>query len=131
VIIIDHFPPYANPDDIAMSIYQRGQEHAWHARHPELAAQTGLPIMDISILTARGDDWFACLPAYGTAPEVLRDQLLQVHGVSIYVSVGLPRPLPAMIRTWIRTHQHEDLHASLTALENALATRRQKSLAYD
>ena len=119
VIIIDHFPPYANPDDIAMSIYERGRERAWHARHPELAAQTGLPIMDISILSARDDDWFACLPSFGTAPEVLRDQLLKVHGVTIYISVGLPRPLPAMIRTWVRTHQHEDLHASLTALENA------------
>jgi hypothetical protein len=84
--------------------------------------------MDISILTARGDDWFACLPAYSTPPEVLRDQLLKVHGVSIYVSVGLPRPLPAMIRSWVRTYQHEDLHASLTVLENALASRQQQRL---
>jgi len=61
---------------------------------------------------------------------VLRYQLLKVHGVSIYVSVGLPRPLPAMIRTWTRTHQHQDLPASLGALEEALATRQQKSLSY-
>jgi hypothetical protein len=103
-------------------------EYAWHARHPELGALTGLPIGELVDLTARGDYWFACLLADGPPPEVLRDQLLKVHGVTIYVSVGLPRPLPAMIRTWIRTHQHEDLHASLTALENALASRRQKRL---
>jgi hypothetical protein len=131
VIVIDKFPPYANPDETAYSIAERAREHSWHARHPELAAQTGLPIKDIQILTSRGDDWFACLPADGTPPEVLRDQLLKVHGVSIYVSVGLPRPLPTMIRTWTRTHQHQDLPASLTALEKALATRQQKSLSYN
>lgn len=128
VIIADNFPPYANPDDIAMSIGRRGQEYAWHARHPELGALTGLPIKDLADLTARGDYWFACRPADGTPPELLRDQLLKVYGVTIYVSVGLPRPLPTMIRTWTRTHQHEDLHASLTVLEDALASRRQKRL---
>jgi hypothetical protein len=128
VIIIDNFPPYANPGDIAMSIGKRGQQYAWHARHPGLGALTGLPIKDIQILTATGDDWFAYLPADGTPPQLLRDQLLKVHGVTIYVSVGLPKPLPAMIRTWTRTHQHEDLQASLAALETALASRQQKSL---
>jgi hypothetical protein len=34
--------------------------------------------------------------------------------------VGLPKPLATMIRTWTRAHQHEDLHASLAALEAAL-----------
>jgi hypothetical protein len=37
-----------------------------------------------------------------------------------------------MIRTWTRAHQHEDLHASLTALDDALASRQQRHLtAYD
>ncbi len=132
VIILDNFPPYASTDDTMVSIANRAQEYAWKTRHPELAAQSGLPIKDLIDLTARGDYWFACLPANGTPAEVLRDQLLKVHEVTIYVSVGLPRPLPAMIRTWTRTHQHENLHASLTTLENALASRQQKRLqAYD
>jgi hypothetical protein len=80
------------------------------------------------LTTARGGYWFACLPADGTPPEVLRDQLLKVHGVSIYITTRLPRPLPAMIRTWIRANQHEDLPGSLIALENALASRQQKRL---
>jgi hypothetical protein len=66
IIIIDNFPPYANPDDIAMSIGKRGQEYAWHARHPGLGALTGQPIKDIADLTTRGEYWFACLPADGT-----------------------------------------------------------------
>src|SRR5258708_36265601 len=125
---VDTSPPYVSTDDTLVSIADRAQEHVWQARHPELAAQSGLPIKDIRDLTSRGDYWFACLPANGTPPEVLRDQLLKVYGVTIYVSVGLPRPLPAMIRSWTRTYQHEDLQASLTALENALASRQQKRL---
>jgi hypothetical protein len=46
--------------------------------------------------------------------------LMKVHGVSIYITTRLPRPLPAMIRTWIRAYQDEDLPGSLTALERAL-----------
>lgn len=129
VIVIDTFPPYANTDEIIRSIADRARGHDWHSRHPELGALTRLPIKDVADLTTdRGGYWFACLPSDGTPPEVLRDQLLKVHGVSIYITTRLPRPLPAMIRTWIRANQHEDLPGSLTALENALASRQQKRL---
>ncbi len=128
VIVIDTFPPYANTDEIIASIADRAREHAWQARHPELGALTGLPIKDLADLSARGDYWFACLPSDGTPPQLLRDQLLKIHGVSIYLTARLPRPLPAMIRTWIRANQDEDLPGSLTALQNALASRQQKRL---
>ncbi len=78
VIILDNFPPYVSTDDTMISIHKRGQEYAWHTRHPELAAHSALPIRELFDLTARGDYWFACLPASGTPPEVLRDQLLKV-----------------------------------------------------
>ncbi len=52
VIVVDNFPPYANPDDILMSIDKRGREYALHARHPELGALTGLPIKNLRDLTA-------------------------------------------------------------------------------
>lgn len=130
VIVIDKFPPYSNPDEILLSIADRAQGHDWHSRHPELGALTRLPIKNVQDLSsARSGRWFACLPADGTPPEVLRDQLLKVYGVSIYITTRLPRPLPAMIRTWIRANQHEDLPGSLTALETALASRRQTRLA--
>jgi len=128
VIVIDKFPPYANTDDVGLSIGKRAEEYSWHARHPELAALTGLPITNVQDLSGRGDYWYVCLPADGTPPEVLRDQLLKVHGVSIYITTRLPRPLPAMIRTWVRAHQHEDLPGGLTSLEVALASRQQRRL---
>ncbi len=88
----------------------------------------GRLVIVLENFTARDDYWFVCVPDAGTPAEVLRDQLMDVYGVTIYVSVGLPRPLATMIRTWTRTHQHEDLNASLTALESALASRHQKRL---
>lgn len=130
LIVLDKFPPYANTDEVGVSIANRAEEYSWHARHPELAALTGLPVDNVVDLTARGDYWYVCLPSNGTQLEVLREQLLKVHGVSIYIATRLPQPLPAMIRTWIRAHQREDLPGSLTALENALASRQQQRLKY-
>jgi hypothetical protein len=130
VIVIDKFPPYANTDETIRSIADRAQGRDWHSRHPELGALTRLPIRNLADrTTSRGGYWFTCEPADGTPPEVLRDQLLKVHGVSIYITTRLPRPLPAMIRTWMRANQDEDLPGSLTRLENALASREQKGLA--
>jgi DNA gyrase/topoisomerase IV, subunit A len=126
VVVIDKFPPYANTDDVGRAIGKRAEEYSWHARHPELAALTGLPITDVCDLSARCDYWYACLPAEGTPPAALCGELLKVHGVSIYITTRLPRPLPSMIRTWIRAHQHQDLPGSLTALETALASRKQQ-----
>lgn len=71
------------------------------------SALTGLPVTDVHDLSARDDYWYACLPADGTPPQALREQLLKVHGVSIYITTRLPRPLPG----------------SLTELETALAIR--------
>jgi hypothetical protein len=130
VVIIDKFPPYTNPDEVGIAISKRAGEYSWHARHPELAALTALPVEDVADLsTARGGYWLACLPSPGTPPDVLRGQLLKIHGVSICITTRLPRPMPAMIRTWTRAAQHEDLTGSLTALRDALASRPQRRLA--
>ena len=126
-IVLENFPPYVNIDEIMASIAKRAQEYPWKSRYPELSERTGLPIKDLKDLTASNDYWFVCMPGAGVPAEVLRDQLLDVYGVTVYVSVGLPRPLATMIRTWTRTHQHEDLHASLIALENALPSRHQNA----
>jgi len=116
MIVIDKFPPYVNTDEVIVSIAERAQGHAWHARHPELGALTALSVKDVEDLTsARSGYWFTCLSSGGTAPEVLGAQLLKVHGVSIYITTQLPRPLPTLIRIWASTNHDEDLPGSLTA----------------
>lgn len=58
-----------------------------------------------------------CIPEPGTSPEQLRDMLLEVPGVCTTMPVQLPRPLPLLIRRWVQANAHEDLLASLAALE--------------
>jgi hypothetical protein len=128
VIIVDNFPPYVSTSDVAVSIGKRAREYHAQTGHPELNALTGLPLADLHDLSTSGDCWLVCLPASGTPAEAVREQLLTVHGVTIYVPVGLPRPLPTMIRSWVRAHRDEDLTASLTALEDALASPLQHHL---
>ena len=55
----------------------------------------------------------------GTSPEQLRDLLLEVRGVYTTMPVTLRQPLAALIKHWVRRNVHEDLPASLAALERA------------
>ncbi len=55
MIVIDNFPPYANTDQVILSIADRAQGHSWHARQePKLglghlpdppARFTGRPVL--------------------------------------------------------------------------------------
>jgi hypothetical protein len=128
VVVLDKFAPYANPDELIYGIDDRVRSHPWQARYPELGDQTGLPIKRMTDISS--DRYGFChvyVPADGTSAEELRDRLLKVRGVTYYISVGLPKPLATMIRTWTRAHQDKDLHASLAALEAALPSRYQKA----
>ncbi|HET7017338.1 MAG TPA: hypothetical protein VFI65_25680 [Streptosporangiaceae bacterium] len=102
-VVLDNFPPYINPDELLYGTSDR------------LAS---LPIRRMEELTRRGNHRHLYVPTEGTPPETLRDQLLEVSGVSDYVSVGLPMPLAKMVRTWTRTHSRDDLDTSLGALED-------------
>jgi len=119
-VLIENFPPNANPDDAAASIASRARAHAWAEQHPELHRTSSLPMRDLRDESSRGRDLVVCVPERGTAPEELRDRLLSVHGVYTSVPARLPRPLPAMIRGWAGTHGREDVLTSLTALEGVI-----------
>jgi hypothetical protein len=41
--------------------------------------------------------------------------------------VDLPRPLPALLRNWVKAHAAEDLLGSLAALENAVRDQPDRS----
>lgn len=79
-----------------------------------------LPIQDMADISRDGDDRFLCIPEPGTAPELLRDLLLDHDGITTTMPAALPRPLPDLIRGWVRAYQDEDLPASLASLERAI-----------
>jgi DNA gyrase/topoisomerase IV subunit A len=121
-VVIENFPPNANPDETVQHIADRARPRDWAPRYPDLHRHAVLPLQDIrdESSTARDTDRIICVPRRGASPEQVREQLMDFYGVYTTVDVALPRPLPAMLKSWVRVHQGEDLLASLAALEDAL-----------
>jgi len=120
---IENFPPNANPDETAISLASRAAARDWAPRYPALHRSARLPLKDVRDQSSHDTDLLVCVPEPGATAEQLRDQLMDVYGVSTTVPVALPRPLATMLRRWARAHAREDLLTSLTALENAIRTQ--------
>jgi RNA polymerase sigma-70 factor (sigma-E family) len=121
-IVIENFPPNANPDETAASIADRARARDWAERYPGLHRHARLPLQDLRDESSRAADTdrIVCVPEPGTSPEQLRDQLVDIYGVYTTVNVALPRSLAAMLRGWVKAYRGEDLLASLAALEEAI-----------
>ncbi len=124
VLVIDRFPPYANPDETAQSLAERSRQRIWDDDYPELRRATRLQLRNVVNLS-RGRDGIqiACLPAPDAVPEQVRDQVRDVYGVWVGVTVRLRRPLATTIRQWVARNQGEDIAGGLAALEQAVAAR--------
>ncbi len=121
LLVIDNLPPMVNTDEVVQSIAGRARPADWSRRHPELHQATRLQVREVHDESGRGRTWFACVPEPDADPEQVRAQLLDVYGVSVTLQVHLPQPLASMMRRWATAHQGEDILASLTALEQAIA----------
>jgi DNA gyrase subunit A len=123
-VLIENFPPNANPDETAHSLANRARVREWAAEHPGLYQRAHLPLRDLRDESSeRHGDQLVCVPAHGTTAEQLREQLRDVYGVYTTVPVALPRPLPTLLRSWARAYAAEDLLTSLAALEDAIRTQ--------
>jgi hypothetical protein len=116
-VVVENLPPNAVRWDVISDIADRARRRPAHSR---LGCDDCLPIEKMEDISREGDDRFICVPEPGTAPEHLRDLLLEVGGITTSARVALPRPLPALIRRWVRAYSGEDLLASLGCLEDAI-----------
>ena len=116
-VVIENMPPNDNRDEV---IAELGNEASGRARHRHLKGAGHLPIADVRDISRDDDDRFICVPAPGTAPELLRDQLLGVEGITTTMQVALPQALPTMLRRWVRAYSDEDLLTSLARLQDAI-----------
>lgn len=124
VLLIDRFPPYANPDETAQSLAERAEQRSWDDDYPELRRATRLQLRNVMDLSSSRDGiQIACLPAPDADPEQLRDQVRDVYGVWVGVTVRLRRPLATTIIRWVARNRGEDIAGSLAALEQAVAAR--------
>ena len=78
--------------------------------------------MDLS--SSRHGIQIGCIPAADADPEQVRDQVKNIYGVWIGVTIRLRRPLATTIRQWVLRNRDEDILGSLTALEHAVAAGR-------
>jgi DNA gyrase/topoisomerase IV subunit A len=125
VLLIDHFPPYANPDETAQSLAERSEQRTWDDEYPELRRATRLRLRNVlDVSTSRDGIQIACVPAPDADPEQVRDQVRDVYGVWVGVTVRLRTPLATTIRQWVARNRDEDIVAGLAALEQAVAARR-------
>jgi DNA gyrase/topoisomerase IV subunit A len=113
-VLVEHMPPNASRPRVMMEIADVAR------RRVRYGGRDRLPIQNIEDISRSGNDRFLCIPEPGTAPELLRDLLLDFEGITTTVATALPRPLPDLIRAWVQAHQNEDLMASLASLENAI-----------
>jgi DNA gyrase/topoisomerase IV subunit A len=121
-VLVENIPPNVSIDDAAISIADRARSRQWERKYPGLRQATGLQLQDMRDETDERHHPYGrilCTPLTGTPPELLRDQLMDIYGVSTTMPVALPRSLPALIRQWVRNYQSEDLLTSLATLEAA------------
>jgi hypothetical protein len=126
-VVIENIPPNISTDKTARVIASRASDRPWAHDHPGLHHITSLPLADLRDETSDRTSPFGrliCIPRPGTSPEQLRDMLLETPGVYTTMPVKLPRPLPLLIRQWVQANAHEDLLASLAALEQAISGQR-------
>jgi len=128
-VVIENIPPNSGMEEVTQRIISRIQRnkrtYADSDRCSRLQQAAGLDLLDIRDLSDRHHFYgrLMCKPIAGTPPEILRDQLSRVRGVVMTMRVALPRPLPIMIRQWVKSNQAEDLSASLAALETAISSQ--------
>ena len=56
----------------------------------------------------------------GTNPDVARDQLAGLDGITTEEPAAYPAPLATLLRTWTHQHRSEDITASLTTFRDAI-----------
>jgi DNA gyrase/topoisomerase IV subunit A len=121
-VVITDLPPNSSSWETYTGISSRGLKHHWTGDHPALQKAVELPVSSVRDDSA-DDIRIVCVPKPGTTAEELRDQLAHVYGVYTTMRVALPKPLPAMIRNWVKINMAEDVTGSLTMLANALELR--------
>ncbi len=125
VLVIDNFPPTTGSSEVARAIASRAREPRLAAQYPGPTRRAQLPVKDVADLSSRRDGYLlACIPERDADPEELRRQLAEIEGVTLRIPAALPRPLATMIRGWASSWPGEDLPASLTAFEDAIASGR-------
>jgi hypothetical protein len=121
-LVIETLPPGTSPGDICTEL----ASHQAIAAHDQPRHPATIPIGDLyDAGTHRRPIRIAITLVPGTDPDVARDQLAGLDGITTEQPAAYPAPLATLLRTWTHQYRDEDITASLTTLRNAIQRDRQ------
>lgn len=87
-------------------------------------AARALPIADMRDRSTVNDIRLAITLRPGANAQAVQAQLARLHALSIDQAAQFPAPLADLLRSWVTTHQKEDITASLNRFEAAVQADR-------
>lgn len=116
-LIVETLPPGTSPGDICTEL----ANHQAIAAHDHPRRPATIPIGDLyDAGTDRSPIRIAITLLPGTNPDVARDQLARLDGITTEEPAAYPAPLATLLRTWTHQHRSENVTASLTTLRDAI-----------
>ena len=115
-LIIETLPPGTSPSDICTEL----ANHRAIAAHDQPRHPATIPIGDLyDAGTDRRPIRIAITLVPGTNPDIARDQLAGLDGITTEQPAAYPAPLATLLRTWAHQYRDEDITTSLTILHHA------------
>lgn len=88
-------------------------------------AARALPIASIRDESREDDMRLAITLRPGADPQAVQARLVRLHALAADLPSQFPAPLADLLRSWVATHRHEDITASLNQYEAAVQADRQ------
>ena len=127
-VLIENFPPNANPDETATTLANRASMRAWAAEHPGLYGRTHLPLRRSA--TSHQNATVICWSAFRRAGPTAERAARAAHECLRRVHHRPRGPAPAAAGHAQELGQGpcaEDLLTSLASLENAVRNQADRS----
>ncbi len=140
-LIVDAVPRHLSAPDLYDEIRSKILPEGWRPPEPppgsrlrlgpeirERTAARALPIAHMRDESKQSDIRLEISLRPGADPQAVQAQLARLDALGTDHAAQFPAPLPDLLRSWVATHRHEDIAASLNQLEAAAQADRRKPL---
>lgn len=115
---ISNLPPEVKPRHVTERIASRVTRNLGGGAN-DLTASTRLALRDLEDRSMGGEVKIRCLLATGADPDIVRQGLWDIWGLTTMVTAELPAAVPVLLRSWHR--QHAAGHKTTQALRQLYA----------
>jgi hypothetical protein len=139
-IIVDAVPRHLSAPQLSQEINGRIFRDGYQPPDPpgtklraeirERFAARALPIADMRDESTSNDIRLAIELRAGADPQAVRSQLASLHELVADRAAQFPAPLADLLRSWLATHRHKDITASLEQFKAAIQADRRRLRAW-